>query len=265
MRLKAVLSVLLALSWGTLAWLWVRTSRQDALVRSLEQQLRVASTKAPPPPAPTTLPAPAEAAPKAPKEPPNEQRPAPEPSVDPEAEALRAKLQDSTVNLTKLQARVTGLESEVLNVMGERARAVAAEKETSAKVAELIRTVESLNAERSIAERRLRDLEAEAGRLREQNAAAAQKNTQFDQLSGELRDITRRQQVYITNILRRYREVTDIFRVFPGMIESKGNGPEVSRIQTAISMADEDVRQLNDLNVRLGRLEKRITAASDRH
>ena len=40
MRLKAVLSVLLALSCGVLAWLWVRTSRQDAEIRSLNLRYR---------------------------------------------------------------------------------------------------------------------------------------------------------------------------------------------------------------------------------
>ena len=134
----------------------------------------------------------------------------------------------------------------------------------AAKVEELNRTVASMNAERSNADKRLRDLEAETARLREQAAAAAQKNGQFDQFSGELRDITRRQQVYVTNILRRYREVTDLFRSLPGTMESKGSGPEVARMQTAMSMAEEDVRQLNELSARLGRLEKRITAAAER-
>lgn len=264
MRVKAVLSVLLALSWGALAWLRFRTSRQDALVRSLEQQLRPAQVRVLPPPAPVTVPAPAGAVVKPAKQPRHERHTVPEPAVDPEAETLRAKLQDSAANLAKLQARVSDLESEALNLMGDRARAVSAESEARARVAELTRTVESINAERPAAEKRLRDLEAEISRLREQNAAGAQKNTQAGQLSGELRDITRRQQVYVTNILRRYREVTDMFRSLPGMLESKGDGPELARIQTTISMADEDVRQLNDLSARLGRLEKRIPAGAGR-
>ena len=263
MRVMLVLSVLLALSWGVIAWLWVRSSREDAQVRALEQQVRTALTRVPPPAVPS--PAPPGAAAKPVEATRREHHTASEPAVDPEVETLRGKLQESAANMAKLQARVMELETEVLNVMGERARAATAEGEARTRVADLTRVVDAMNAERPAAERRLRDLEAEIGRLREQNAAAVQKDTQIGQLSAELRDITRRQQTSASNILRRYREVTDILRSLPGMLESKGNGPEVSRIQTAISMADEDVRQLNDLNARLGRLEKRITAAADRH
>ena len=264
MRVKLVLSVLLALSSGVIGWLWVRSSRQDAQIRALEQQVRTALARVLPPAVPTPASVPSSAAAKAPEAAP-ERHAASEPVVDPEVETLRGKLQESTANMAKLQARVMELETEVLNVMGERSRAATAEGEARARVAELTRTVDSMNAERPAAEKRMRDLEAEISRLREQNAAAAQKDTQIGQLSAELRDITRRQQTSASNILRRYREVTDIFRSLPGMLESKGNGPEVARIQTAISMADEDVRQLNDLNARLGRLEKRITAAVERH
>jgi chromosome segregation ATPase len=265
MRVKLVLSVLLALSCGVIGWLSVRSSHRDAQIRALEQQVRTALTRVPPPVVPPPAAAPASAAAKPVEAPPRERHAASEPAVDPEVETLRGRVQDSAASTAKLQARVSELETEVLNVMGERARAASAEVEARARVAELTRTVESMNAERPAAEKRMRDLETEIGRLREQNAAAAQKDTQIGQLSAELRDITRRQQTTAANILRRYREVTDIFRSLPGMLESKGNGPEVARIQTAISMADEDVRQLNDLNARLGRLEKRITAAAERH
>lgn len=255
MKVKAGLSVLLVLSWTALVWLWVRTSRQDAVVRGLEQQLQLARAKAQPPPAPVVQPSPK---PKPAAEPRQEERPAPEPAVDPEAEALRAQLQEATQNTAKLQARVTELESEMLNLTAERARATAAEKEAGAKIADLTRTIDNLNADRPATEHRLRDLEAETARLRDQNAASAQRTAQFDQWLGELRDITRRQQTNVTNILRRYRDVTNIFRSLPGSMDTKGSGPEMMRIQTAMSMADEDVRQLNDLSARLGRLEKRI-------
>lgn len=258
--LSGVFALLLALSLGWNLWLNGRRSSQETRIQSLERQIREVQAKAAVPvvPAPVTPPVADTPKPLAPVRP--ERRPTVENEPNPELESLRAKLQESAANMAKLQARTSELETEVLNVTAERARAAAAEQEARARVAELEKTVETLNAGRPDTERRLRDLEGEAARLRQRTVAAEQNSALVGQLSAELRDITRRQQVYATNILRRYREVTDMFRSLPGMVESKGNGPEVTRIQTAISMADEDVRQLNDLSARLARLEKRLPA-----
>ncbi|MBS1874656.1 MAG: hypothetical protein JSU00_15680 [Acidobacteria bacterium] len=259
--LIGVIAVLLVLSWAYVGWLHSRGLAQQARIAALEGELRDARVKiaaavsAPPPPS-AAVEAPKPAAPAHAEHPAVVER-----APDPELETLRAKLQDAAAGMAKLQARVTDLETQTLNLTADRARFSAAENEARTKANENAHTIEVMNTDRAAADRRMRELEAEVSRLRQQSAAADQRSSQYSQVTTELRDITRRQQTYVTNILRRYREVTDIFRSLPDMVDQKGNGPAVARIQTAISMADEDVRQLNDLSARLGRVEKRLSAA----
>jgi DNA repair exonuclease SbcCD ATPase subunit len=257
MRSRLVLSTLaLAFAVG-LVWLAVRTARQNDRIAQLEEQLRAAQAIVPAS-GPTTEPA--APPPSQPVHEEREPRPITGPVTSPEVEQLRARLDDANSALARVQAQVNELALQLQEITSERNRLGAAESEARAQVAELSRRIEAIDAERPPLEKRIRDLETDNVRLRELNVGADQKSAQFSKLAGELQELARRQQVYLTNALRRYREVTDLFRSLPGMLEIRGNGPEVSRIQSAISMADEDLRQVNELNVRAGRVQKQLAA-----
>jgi chromosome segregation ATPase len=84
-------------------------------------------------------------------------------------------------------------------------------------------------------------------------------------LSEDLEDLARRREVYITNILGRYREATDSLRTLSLQIENRAEGPsigrnDISRIQSAITSADEDMRQLRALSTRSRQLQKELLA-----
>jgi len=81
----------------------------------------------------------------------------------------------------------------------------------------------------------------------------------------DLEDLARRREVYITNILGRYREATDSLRTLSLQIEDRAEGAninrsDVSRIQSAIASADEDMRQLRSLSTRSRQLQKELLA-----
>jgi DNA repair exonuclease SbcCD ATPase subunit len=261
MKLRiAAAALLLALALVS-SWLAVRTSQQNDRIAALEQQLRAAQSKPVTPHAAPGQPAPSQPATAATPAERASRRPQPESPTCPEVETLNTRLRESAASLMRVQTRIGELESEVENLTRERARLTATEAEAQTKLADITRSLETLQAERPQLESRIKDVEMENARLKQQNQASSQKNAQFGQLVTELQEVSRRQQVYSTNIQRRYRELTDLFRALPGMVETKGNGPELARIQTAISMADEDLRQLNDLSSRLGRVQKQIAAA----
>lgn len=262
MKLRLAFAAVLLASVAASVWLSMRIGRQNDRIAALEQQLKAAQSRPAPPPAPAV-----QARPAAPATPPAREdrsgRLAPTGAAGcPDADALSARLQESTVALARVQGRITELESQVEDLSKERARISASETEAQSRLAELNRALESLNAERPQIDKRIKDVEAENVRLRQQSQTSSQRYEQFGKLVTELQEVSRRQQIYTTNILRRYRELTDLFRSLPGVVENKGNGPELARIQSAISLADDDLRQLNELNARLGRVQKQIAAAA---
>ncbi len=78
-------------------------------------------------------------------------------------------------------------------------------------------------------------------------------------ISDDFDDLNRRRDQYMTNVLRRYREVTDLYRTLS--LRQEGPRDDLSRIQNAISLAEEDMRQLQSLNAQARRLQRDLQAA----
>jgi len=81
-------------------------------------------------------------------------------------------------------------------------------------------------------------------------------------VSKEVEDLNRRREAFLTALLLRYREVSDIYRNFTlnaQTRETPGAGlqaGDLSRIQTAIQQAEDDLRQLQALNARMAQLAR---------
>jgi hypothetical protein len=81
----------------------------------------------------------------------------------------------------------------------------------------------------------------------------------------DLQDLDRRREAYLTSIIRRYRDITSQFRAMGSMLDS-GRDPNAStlsdaaltRIQNAVSLADDDLRQFSELNARAHELQKKL-------
>jgi len=252
-----------ALAFGTAslaAWFGWVSATERGRIAELEKALQQARSR--------PLPAPAlpEARPPAPEpaQPTAEpaRRRSAESTANPEADLLRMKLSQSADAMQKLQAQVQQLREQIETLNLERAADAQSESQLRTRLDEVSRTVTAISAERSTLGSRVAELESANAKLRDASADAQRKNAQFGRLTSELEDIGRRQQMYLMNILRRYREVTDLFRAYPEMVENRGNAPELSRIQSAVSMADEDMKQLSELNARVGRVQKQIAATT---
>jgi chromosome segregation ATPase len=256
MRARLFLVGLLLAAVGGLVWMGVVNSRQGARIASLESELRTAEARAVPPPV-----VPEEPVVRREPDPPPKEAPPPSPTVpaiNPEIDQLRAQLLEAQTSLARLQARVEEMDKRALEAMADRARLSSTELSARTQLDELTSKLNAMAAERPAQEKRLRELETDNERLREQAAAAGQRSGQVGRLANEWQDLSQRQQVYLNNAMRRFRELTDLLRRMPGNLEMKGNGPELTRVQSVISMADEDLRQLNDLTVRLGRVQKQL-------
>jgi hypothetical protein len=74
----------------------------------------------------------------------------------------------------------------------------------------------------------------------------------------------------LNSLLSRYKEVTEQYRAFASILENRRGpegtpganisiaGPELSRIQNTLTLAEEDLRQLNALNAQALRIQKKL-------
>jgi SMC interacting uncharacterized protein involved in chromosome segregation len=234
----------------------IRSSQQNTAIAELEKQLHDAQEQIraiPPSPAPEDQPSPPPEASRSP-------RTKVELVPDPNAEALRSQLQEATAQLSQLQARMVELESQVQALNTQRDRLTAAESEARTGLEEMNRKLDSVNAERVSMDKRLRDLETENNSLRERNLAAAQKDGRLSKHVADLQDILRRQQTYLNNVVSRYREIAKLVQ-WSSASDRNQNEPDLGRAEMTLSMADEDLKALRDLNARLTLVQTRISDA----
>jgi hypothetical protein len=129
----------------------------------------------------------------------------------------------------------------------------------------LNRIINALETEVKSKTGRIVQLELAIRNLREENQESAQKTVGAARLMTELQDIQRRRDAHLANILNRYREMAEQFRDVSGALEGRqrqdagpAGGTDVSRIQNAITLAEEDLRQLNSLQAQELRVQKKI-------
>ena len=105
---------------------------------------------------------------------------------------------------------------------------------------------------------RLLKVETSEKLLRDRLARAESAPAKVADVSREVEDLNRRREALLMALLRGYREVGDLYRNFALNAETRDGlqAGELSRIQTAIQRAEDDLRQLQALNARMARLAR---------
>ncbi|MCL4851427.1 MAG: hypothetical protein KJZ78_08570 [Bryobacteraceae bacterium] len=187
---------------------------------------------------------------------------APEPSRDAEMVVqLRGEVSSANQIIADLQNRVAELEQSVKNAAQENAQLAAKQQEIRDNLEASKRLVEALKTEVAGKAERITDLERNYGKVRNDYRTAEDRVNRLLRLSRDLEDLNRRREVYVGNMLRRYRDVTDQYRALADRLDNSGTGTsgasgELSRIQNSIQMAEEDLRQLSALNLEAAKLGK---------
>ncbi|MBM3749356.1 MAG: hypothetical protein FJW34_26650 [Acidobacteria bacterium] len=177
--------------------------------------------------------------------------------------SLRESLGRATATLSELRSRIEVLQVEVEKSAEEGKRLAASEADLKERWASASRVLEAVQAELKTRTERTAHLEGTAERLHQENRGISERLARVTQLTRELEDINRRRETYLTGILRRYRELTEQYRLLAGRADSPGEGAvpagaELARLQNAIAGAEEDLRQLTALNAQAARLQKKI-------
>jgi len=99
--------------------------------------------------------------------------------------------------------------------------------------------------------------------LHKQNRQAAEEAARLKALVNELEEINRRRENTLNSILRRYRELTDQLRGLTARADrtseaAAAEAPELSRFSNSLAAAEDELRQLSNLNAQAARLQRKL-------
>lgn len=185
--------------------------------------------------------------------------------------ALRDSLWAANQSIADWQAKTAELQTQLDQLREDQKRQSAIETNLNEQLASSKRLIEAKDTELSEKNGQLAQLETANRKLSADSSAAGQKASQTLKYSDELQEIYRRREAALHTLIDRYKDVTEQYRAFASVLENRrgpegtaGNGiatagPELGRIQNTISMAEEDLRQLNTLNAQAIRVQKKLS------
>jgi chromosome segregation ATPase len=175
--------------------------------------------------------------------------------------------------LSEAQATIKELQAQLSKSSDEREKGLASANELRQKEREdwqsqldaLKQELDSAQAESQASRQRLAALEADSAKLKSDNNEASARAAELGRAVANLQDLDHRRDAYLTSILRRYRDITSQFRAMSGMLDSSRDpnsgafsAAALTRIQNAVSLADDDLRQLSELNAQARQLEQKL-------
>jgi chromosome segregation ATPase len=175
--------------------------------------------------------------------------------------------------LAETRATMTDLQTQISSSNDQNTKALASAEErlqkqqadSQAQLEDLQKKLDAAMAESDIARQRVAALEADNTKLKTDTTVVTTRATDVARTIASLQDLDRRRDVYITSILRRYRDITGEFRAMSSMLDTSHDpssgacgGAVLSRIQNAVNSAEDDLRQVNELNARTQKLEKQL-------
>lgn len=179
--------------------------------------------------------------------------------------------------IDELREQMAAMAKELSAVKESAARAETATAEGEAELKKVRAQMDDLREEAAMARRvsdalqaelrtksdRLVKMETAEKLLLERTARAETAATRVSTAAKEIDDLNRRREAFHTTLLRRFREVNDLYRNFAMNVQTRDGvaGPglqagDLSRIQSAIQQGEDDLRQLQALNARMAQLAR---------
>lgn len=185
---------------------------------------------------------------------------------DAHIEKLSKDLSDARGELEQLRERAATFdETQRTAANSANQRYTSAQTDWQNRLNELTRQLDAAHLETQAARDKTADLTKSLDVMKQQASASSTRSTETAKLIASLQEVSRRRDGYLTSVLRRYRDVTSQFRAMSGMIDSSRepgssglNGPALTRIESAISMAEDDLRQLNEANAEAEQIQRKL-------
>ena len=181
-------------------------------------------------------------------------------------EQLQRELDDAHASMAQLQSQVTASRDEREKVLTSVNESHRKEQESwQSQVDGLKQQIDSSEAESRALRQRTANLETENTKLKNATGEGSARAAEVARTITDLQDLDRRRDLYLTSITRRYRDITNQFRAMSGMLDSSHDpnsssfsGAALLRIQNDMSLAEDELRQLNDVNAQARQLEKKL-------
>lgn len=176
------------------------------------------------------------------------------------------KLSAASKELEQLRGQAEEFEQKVRTLTEETQKLTASEREARDQLDTARRLTEALQTEMKGKNAQAMRVEIANQQLRQKEDESRQRISKLLKLAEEADDLYRRREMYLSNILRRYREVTDLYRMLNQQFANPRDGAapannDLSRVQNAIYQAEDDMRQLQSLNSQAARIQKELSAA----
>ncbi len=176
-------------------------------------------------------------------------------------------LAESNSNLADLQTKLTAANDQIARLQSSSDdRLQKQQADAQAQLDDLQKKLDAAQSAAEIARQRASVLEADNSQLKTDTSSANARAADVAQIVSNLQDLERRREVYLTSILRRYRDITDEFHAMSSMMDSSHDpassacgGAALSRIQSAVTSAEDDMRQISELNARTQKLQKQLS------
>jgi len=176
-------------------------------------------------------------------------------------EEARAALEGVRKDLSAARNDLEAARASVVQEKDQREKLAVELGERSESLAAAQRVVTVTEAELKAKNERMLRVETSEKLVREVAGKAEINSAKALRTAEELDELNRRRELLLGSINRRYREVTDQYRTLSlrvqGRAEQLGLDPgagELSRIQTSVQQAEEDMRQLNGLSAQAAKL-----------
>jgi chromosome segregation ATPase len=124
------------------------------------------------------------------------------------------------------------------------------------------RVSDALQAELRAKAERIVKAETSEKLMQDRAARAESAAAKVSVATKEIEDLNRRRESYLTSILRRFREVNDLYRNFTLAAQTRDTpvaglqAGDLSRIQASVQQAEDDLHQLQTLNARMAQLAR---------
>ncbi len=179
---------------------------------------------------------------------------------------LDAKLADAQSSISQLQAQLSkAQDNNQEDLASAKQRYQALQADWQKRYDTLQKELNVTKVEVKNSRQRVAALEKANARLASSNNTSSARISEQEQLLKELQDINRRREAHLASIQDRYQDITSRFRTMSGMLSSPRNGnstgfsgPALDLIQNAISLTENDLQRLSELNAKAFRLEKKL-------
>jgi chromosome segregation ATPase len=181
--------------------------------------------------------------------------------------SLQQQLAEAHIEINRLNLRVNSFDedqrkaTEAANIRFNTAQA-----DWQKRFDALTQQVQAAQAEAEAARARAEAIQSDINKQAAILAANQAKLDQARRLLSSLQDLNRRRNVYLDSLLRRYRDVLSQLHAIDNVLDSARDqnssvisNAALARIESTISLAEDDMHQLSDLNGRAALTEKRLS------